>query len=181
MLMYVQDYDERFMWCCVPANRANDPDNNALPDWRPSTNTAGHARYDGLAMPYVKNRQLYQCPSTSLGINSYATPRYLLQSDSGCVGRMLAEIALPSQHVMLADGAGTRGLCGQNRATSCQGRWGYGRDANQSDIDQFGRHNGGGNLAYVDGHVKWLKTPTGAQPDQQTECRRMFRQRGLSW
>ena len=179
MLMYVQDYDERFMWCCVPTNRAaHDPGNNVQPDWRPGSNTVGHTRYDGLTMPYIKNRQIYECPSTTLGINSYSAPRHLLQSDAGCRGRMLAEVPLPAQHVMLGDGAGTRGYCGPNRATACQGRWGRGSDT-QAHIDQFQRHNGGTNLAFVDGHVKWLASPTGTM--NQTECRRMFRQRGIVW
>jgi prepilin-type processing-associated H-X9-DG protein len=33
-------------------------------------------------------------------------------------------------------------------------------------------HNDGTNLAFVDGHAKWRKSPGG--PMNQTECARMF-------
>ncbi|NCO42740.1 MAG: hypothetical protein COZ06_23390 [Armatimonadetes bacterium CG_4_10_14_3_um_filter_66_18] len=154
------------------------------PWWRPGTNTKTDIRYDGLAMSYIKNRQVYDCPSTTLGYNSYATSRQLLESNGGCDGRLLAQIVKPSEHVLFADGAGTRGLCGANRPTNCQGRVGKHDTGQLARKSRFYRHNEGMNIAYVDGHVKWFKTPgspdvsdsggmgNGTQTDPQ--CARMF-------
>ncbi|MGQ9733314.1 MAG: H-X9-DG-CTERM domain-containing protein [Candidatus Zipacnadales bacterium] len=127
-------------------------------------------------MPYIKNRQLYICPSTTLDVNSYAIPRQLAQGSGGCTGRLLAEIVVPAEHVFFGDGIGTRGYCGTNRSTLCQGRWGIGRGGPGGDtpshVEAYQRHNGGGNLAFCDGHAKWLRTPEG--PIDATLCRRMF-------
>ncbi len=179
MLMYAQDYDEKLCWCCVPETRSNDPDNNTLPDWRPGSNTVTSQRYNGLIMPYIKNRQIFYCPSVPLGINSYAVPRQIFQGNSGCRGQMLAVIPLPAEHVMISDGAGTRGLCGPNRSSkrdTCGGIWGGAE--NQTFIDRYERHNGGSNIAFIDGHVKWQRA---VRTMDQMACRRMFRQIGINW
>ena len=178
MLMYCQDYDETLSYCCSPTNRSYSPNLDLLPWWRPGRYASTDIRYDGLAMPYIKNRQLYVCPSYNLDVNSYATPRHLLQSSGGCNGQMIAKVPLPAEHVLMGDGAGSRGYCGTNRATACTGRWGIG-NGTQGHMDIYQRHNGGTNFAFVDGHAKWQKAPTG--PMDQTECRRMFRQIGIVW
>ena len=86
-MMYVQDYDEQFPWCCVPTNRTFSPNVDTQPYWRPGSNTTTDIRYNGLLMAYVKNRNLWVCPSRNDGINSYAASRQLLQSGGGCNGR----------------------------------------------------------------------------------------------
>ncbi|HJN15562.1 MAG TPA: DUF1559 domain-containing protein, partial [Armatimonadota bacterium] len=158
MLMYAQDYDEKFGYCCTYRPRSANQGLNLRPHWRPSSNNSSDIRYNGLAMPYIKNRQIYVCPSYG-DINSYSAPRHLLQSNGGCDGRMLAHIPYPSEYVLLGDGAGTRGMCGTNRSSNCQGRFGKHDDRYVSRKSRFYRHNGGANLAYVDGHAKWFKTP----------------------
>jgi len=176
MLMYAQDYDEKLTHCCYPSGHKSE----VLPRWRPITNNAVDIRYNGTAMPYVKNRQIYVCPSYG-DIFSYATPRQLLQGSGGCTGQMLANIPYPSEMVMLGDGAGTTGLCGANRSGNCQGRWGK-HDTNQfARKARFYRHNDGVNFAYVDGHAKWQKTPGSADVldsggMDQAQCKRMFDQ-----
>jgi prepilin-type N-terminal cleavage/methylation domain-containing protein/prepilin-type processing-associated H-X9-DG protein len=176
MIMYAQDYDETLPWCCVPRARTTSPNLDQLPWWRPGSNTVTDIRYDGLVMPYIKNRQLYNCPSSRRDINSYATPRQLLQSGGGCNGRLLAVVVRPAEYVLLGDGIGTRGYCGTNRPTACNGRWGIG-DGSVGAMDGFRMHNDGTNMGFVDGHAKWLKSPggpvgNGLQSDPG--CVRMF-------
>jgi prepilin-type N-terminal cleavage/methylation domain-containing protein/prepilin-type processing-associated H-X9-DG protein len=172
MLMYVQDYDEQFPWCCQYRNgRTTDPNNNIHKNWRPASNTTTSERYEGLIDPYIKNRQLWNCPSSRRDINSYAAPRQLLQSNNGCDGRPIGRVVVPAEYVLLGDGIGSRGYCGTNRATTCTGRWGIG-DGSQGHLDGYRMHNDGTNLAFVDGHAKWRKSPGG--PMDQTECARMF-------
>ena len=76
MLMYVNDYDEKFMYCCVPTRRSTSQNLNVLPWWRPAVVASTDIRYEGLTMSYVKNRQVWVCPSSAnIDVNSYATPR----------------------------------------------------------------------------------------------------------
>jgi len=169
---YAQDYDEQLPWCCVGGARTNSPNLDRVPYWRPTNVTAADPRYDGVLMPYVKNRQVWTCPSSvQRGVDSYATPRQLLQNNGGCNGQPLSAIVYPSEHVLCGDATGTRGFCGTNRATNCQGRWGRGDDT-ATQISWYKIHNDGGNFAFVDGHVKYLVSPTGPMP--QALCTRMF-------
>jgi prepilin-type processing-associated H-X9-DG protein len=104
-------------------------------------------------------------------VNSYATPRQLLQGSGGCQTRSLATLRYPSQHVGFGDGLGTRGLCGTNRTTACAGRWGLG-DGTAGQITAFKLHGQGGNLGFTDGHCEWRKTPDG--PMAAADCTRLF-------
>jgi prepilin-type N-terminal cleavage/methylation domain-containing protein/prepilin-type processing-associated H-X9-DG protein len=169
--MYVSDYDELFPWCCVPTNRANSQNLDRTPWWRPAAVATTDIRYDGLLGPYIKNRQVWVCPSRALDVNSYAAPRQLLQGSGGCTGRRLADIKLPAEKVLCGDGIGTRGYCGTNRSTACAGRWGIG-DGSAGQITAFQVHNDGTNFAFVDGHVKWMKSPAG--PIDANQCRALF-------
>jgi len=168
---YVQDYDEKFPWCCVGAARSNSQNLDQVPWWRPANVATTDIRYNGLLEPYIKNRQVWMCPSSGRGVDSYAAPRQLLQGSGGCTGQALGGIVYPSEHVLCGDGIGSRGLCGTNRSTGCAGRWGRGDDS-ASHINAFKMHNDGTNLAFVDGHVKYMPTPTG--PMDQARCVRMF-------
>jgi prepilin-type N-terminal cleavage/methylation domain-containing protein/prepilin-type processing-associated H-X9-DG protein len=168
LLQYAQDYDENTGWCCCsgPVVSGGGP-NRYRPGWRPYT-----AAYDGLYAPYIKNRQIFTCPSASnMAETGHARNRYMSVTTLG-------QIVYPSEMVLVADGMGSWGLCGTNRTTTCAGRWGMGEDgANQAGQQAlYGRHNGGGNLLYADGHVKWMKTPTGPIP--AATCNRMFKPTG---
>lgn len=174
--MYVQDYDEHFPWCCYPRGEKGNP----IPRWRPITNNSNDPRYNGTLMPYIKNRQVFVCPSYG-SIGSYAAPRQLLQGSGGCDGQMLAKVPYPAEHVLCGDGGGQQGMCGANRSSNCQGRVGRHDTRYPDRKPRWYRHNGGVNFAYVDGHVKWFKTPGDPNvPDtgrmDQTLCRRMFHQ-----
>jgi len=142
MLMYVQDYDERFT-----VERVVQP-------W--------YARpwYQAIA-PYVKNAQIFVCPSVDYnaawggyGYNGYGTNGknglgYRHQSDDGSpqpsqAPPKLANVEQPSAMIMLGEPiANTYALRG------------YASNYLPSD-----RHNGGSNIAHVDGHVKWYQAET---------------------
>ncbi|PIX38744.1 MAG: hypothetical protein COZ57_29840 [Armatimonadetes bacterium CG_4_8_14_3_um_filter_66_20] len=70
----------------------------------------------------------------------------------------------------MGDGSSSRGFCGPNRTSRCAGRVGdsdttsNGTTTITANKQRFYRHNDGMNLAFVDGHVKWWKTP--GSPDK---------------
>jgi len=161
ILMYIQDFDELLPWCCVPTARTNDPNNNVTINWRPYSNTTTALNYNGLIDPYLKNRQIYECPSSRRGISSYAVPRQLMESNAGCAGRPQGILKYPAEKAMMSEALGSRGICGPNRPTlTCTGRFGSGRGT-AADIEAWKIHNDGVNVTYCDGHVKFAKTPSG--------------------
>ncbi|MEN6346296.1 MAG: DUF1559 domain-containing protein [Armatimonadia bacterium] len=151
MLMYAQDYDERMVirWYNCSAGSLN---------WRTH-----------FLQPYIKNQQVHVCPST--GYSSYGYNLDYLERQS------LASFLSPSETVMLCDVKHSR-----RAANSYHGRTdppnNYGnpplKPANDEDEKPVagapddslgddhqrprGLHNGGANIGFVDGHVKWMKT-----------------------
>ena len=147
ILMYAQDYDETFPWCVV-----------------------GGGSYPWVAVisPYVKNDQIFACPSdsnTAAGRCSYV---YNLELNGYSLSvihpRILAEIEYPVNVLMVLDTIGgwtvaaPRGDIGFNS-------WPTG----VTQLQPTGRHNGGDNYVFVDGHAKWYRNiRTGADPDSPT-------------
>ncbi len=147
VIMYAQDYDE-----VLP----NHEQISGILSWR------------GMIYPYVKNKQVYMCPSAEVTTNpitnwdgvsgdrnyraGYGFPR--IHDASVPRGRSLAEIASVSETICIAEvveadyyelgpiGGATHGVV----RTDAAGR----------------RHSEGSNYAFVDGHVKWLR-PTGVK------------------
>lgn len=133
--MYVQDYDSR-----TPLNMASYTPANCV--W-PVT-----------MEPYMKNEQILQCPSEPDLDRGYAQPYGWgyhklhvgpVTTDWGG-GIPLAKIEHPAQ-VMAFGESETNGY--QHGVFSDTNQWGYDRWAP-------GRHNGGMNCNFVDGHAKWL-------------------------
>ncbi len=138
-LMYVQDYDEMF---CPNATSVAD---YVLPDgvthW-----TGGAMLWMYYMMPYVRNSQVFTCPSDSspwspsaYGSSSYGK-NYRLHL------RALASIDAPSTTIMLND-------CGYYLSDWDTRTGGDSDNAAPPSII----HNGGANLAFVDGHAKWMQ------------------------
>ena len=148
-VMYVQDYDER------------------LPDYYyPSA--IGNQRWPALIMPYIKNTQIFACPSQSEYWIGYAYNGYYLGAPFLQAGgaTVLAEITEPAE--TFCTGESTRGydflyMPSQINSASLNYRW------------TFERHNGGCNYSFCDGHAKWLKKSEVMRSDWQYAYYRAIR------
>jgi prepilin-type N-terminal cleavage/methylation domain-containing protein/prepilin-type processing-associated H-X9-DG protein len=118
-LSYIQDYDERF----------------PLQDY----GTAPYVPWYSALYPYVKNEQMYHCPSygtVTAWYPDYGDNANVFQNAS--LG--LAQCTTPAQTMMMMD------------ATV--------RYVQYNTPDRIAyRHNDGCNLNYVDGHAKWANKP----------------------
>jgi prepilin-type N-terminal cleavage/methylation domain-containing protein/prepilin-type processing-associated H-X9-DG protein len=129
VLMYVQDYDERmpisfFGWTSPPGPPYT---------WRE------------IVQPYVKNVQIFQCPSdsnqwnlpinASYGINTNFF-NFLDVAPFWTWTASLAQIVKPAETVMTTDNS--------------NGDW-----PTTPWLVNY-RHNGGANVSFMDGHAKWL-------------------------
>ena len=171
VLMYVQDYDEM-----GPAPVGGGTGYNFMgggncggcfqrydSNW--ANVTAGAGRNYNIFTPYIKNTQLWTCPSQGgSDFRSYGWNR-------GCDARALAAFVSPSQTVMFADAEQSLGTVYGNVAwithnwqdantdkNCCSAGPGSNGAAsfhahNMSDI-----HNGGANIGFWDGHVKWMSS-----------------------
>lgn len=160
ILSYCQDYDEVFPF--------------AVDLQGPGT--ADDITFEVLVDPYVKNRQLFVCPSRRTMQVGYGYNMHLgaLYTRSGMAA--MGEITMPANTVMLADaygkatyGTGAGNICihAWKANASCQTRTPYGV-VNDTDPGA-GAHNDGNNYCYVDGHAKWLSQIPGVSetPDQR--------------
>ncbi|HCA47545.1 MAG TPA: hypothetical protein DEP45_09375 [Armatimonadetes bacterium] len=143
VMMYAQDYDE------------------VLPIGSNWTTPAGSIVWDQALEPYVKNAQVFICPSEqrkqharNLGYgwnwrefgyisggvltNNYSTP--------------LANITAPAETILLGDNEDA----GARDSTTGE-RYLYRRDNSNPTLLPT-KHNGGGNMGLCDGHAKWYTT-----------------------
>jgi prepilin-type N-terminal cleavage/methylation domain-containing protein/prepilin-type processing-associated H-X9-DG protein len=137
--MYVQDYDERTL--SGSGYQGN------------STN------WQLKVYPYVKNWQVFRCPSNGNGKFTYwGAELYYGYSRPTVPNTMLAEIEYPAQTARLGDGRHPavdlpRGMapkaCRVGNPACSSGSW---REPRDSDF----LHNGGDNVSFYDGHAKWL-------------------------
>ncbi len=133
-LMYAQDYDERLPWHCRYIPGAADSSSNG---------------WQGQIMPYIKNDQIFVCPSyngTGLcGGYGYNLSRDASGAQVGCDYMRLAQCKYPAETIILGDSDGTKWI----------GHWSW---PTVDQINRPGRHNAGDNFCMVDGHAKWYKT-----------------------
>ncbi|MBI3922522.1 MAG: DUF1559 domain-containing protein [Armatimonadetes bacterium] len=133
-MTYVQDYDEQ-----MPGAAQNDAltsFGSVYGHWVVATVPPVDVANGGL-YPYVKNEQVYRCPSDS----NYATKKLSYSMNVYCAWKALAEAQADSTTILLVD----------ESATLNDGYF-----APPTDIPSF-VHNGGANMAFLDGHVKWMK------------------------
>lgn len=178
ILMYAQDYDEM-----LPREVAWDYSGLVWHWW-------------DTVMPYVKNVQLYRCPTTrrsqmniqpappggqtwwSVGIPivSYGFNLKLMRDDKpycppGDAWRntaALGEVKRPAEAFLIGDASGVD-LCWRiwklSWAEVCGWELANCGDITLWDNPDYTRHNGGSNIAFVDGHVKWLAAKSIVQLD----------------
>ncbi len=116
----------------------------------------------GAIYTYIKSRAVYVCPDDSPGqsagdsyaINSCVTDMYTgLQPDPG---RALAAFDAPTSFALLTEEAFSNGspFDGLGGGTSTDDGILWYVDA---DNALSTRHNGGSNVAFIDGHIKWYR------------------------
>ena len=161
-LMYVQDYDERFpfeVWC----NTGNPACPNNCWD-RIITN------FDGLWYPYMKNKQMMICPSWGNAPTdcSYGFNKHINRQN-------LAALTQPARHIFFADSCGIRwfpysmGCCGGSA-------WNHRIGQCPEAEGEYGPHNEGANIAFVDGHAKWHRV-AGIPNEEDANCALWLRMR----
>ncbi len=139
-LMYAQDYDEMLVY-------------HYLGPIAGTVTYPGGAASSGLMWyfniyPYVKNIQIFSCPSDSYKWNGnytggikYGYSRYL-------GGNSLSTVEEPSRTFMTGDSDYEPGQSALSYVL-------YSTASPRTYFD--GRHNEGGNMVLVDGHAKWYK------------------------
>jgi prepilin-type N-terminal cleavage/methylation domain-containing protein len=139
MLMYVQDYDERFP--NGPAS-AGTGDGNIVHNgwawmvddgWRAGVTSQVFLR--DLVMPYVKNTQIFRCPSSARGPECWSD--YTPKMDMYWYGRPLSWYSNPAGSIMWNEEEANHGA---------------NKGVNSSDPTAEIM------VAFVDGHVKWEHT-----------------------
>jgi prepilin-type N-terminal cleavage/methylation domain-containing protein/prepilin-type processing-associated H-X9-DG protein len=164
VLMYVQDWDEKFP--CTPYWECGRPNNF------PKT------RWYVCAYPYIKNDQLFHCPTDgadggwdypdppfNAGVNwgavdiSYGMGRWADCTDSDPYeksGFSIGRYQYPSNCLLAADSTHRDDGCSSaEKIAFAGGPCGPGCNPRS---DQDTRHNGGSNMAFIDGHVKWNRS-----------------------
>lgn len=152
-LQYAQDYDERFPNSYWPGV--------ALPSRLWGTTPTAFMFGPELVYPYIKNSQAYICPSHD-NVNCSYGP-----TSSNWSGYAMGAVVSPSRAVLLVEGYynyfgrwcsrppetsssdGSHVICRNIAAVD------YTSSALRAEVK--GRHNGGCNFAYFDGHAKWDK------------------------
>ncbi len=135
-LSYAQDYDESFPWHCRYIAGGTDVGGN---DWQ------------GQIGAYIKNQQIFRCPSYATANTYCGGYGYNVSRDAasppvqtGCDYMALGTCQYPAETVLIGDSSGSKYI----------GTWSYPTVVN---LDLPGRHNEGGNWVHVDGHAKWYK------------------------
>ncbi|MEI6502674.1 MAG: DUF1559 domain-containing protein [Armatimonadota bacterium] len=145
-VQYAQDYDER------------------LPMYVDASYNFAQLAWWVEVMPYIKNTQVLLCPSApKIGQNADYGVNYPNVSAVGS-SKGLGEIQYPSETCMMTETEG-QDVNGRNAALYlCYSPFNYAVGsiswAYYSGLAWPGRHNGGNNCAFVDGHSKWLKWET---------------------
>jgi prepilin-type N-terminal cleavage/methylation domain-containing protein/prepilin-type processing-associated H-X9-DG protein len=160
-LMYAEDYDGR------------------LPFYPPAGAMA-------MVYPYIKNNQVFQCPSSGLnrqndpGMTSYYSTDYGVPGsyDSPSWPRAIMLHEGPGQLLSSIPEASLTCLLAETRYADTTYSNGFDRfmaltfpsSGIWSGLPVLDRHFDGSNYAYADGHVKWLKADTAKIPHAQNKA-----------
>ena len=137
-MQYVQDYDEVVPYTYMGAS-------GGLVTWW---------RY---LEPYVKNMQVYSCPSAAG--DGYGSIGYGYNARIPYVS--LAKFEYPSQTGVWIDCKSAGAPCSYTGSNS----WEFFCDSTHCSRFAAPRHNGGANISFADGHSKWVKIRTMMRSD----------------
>jgi len=133
MMMYAEDYDE----CYMVVNHSTGY------DWFPPL------------YPYVKNRQIFRCPSYRAAA-SEPDSDYVLNG-LFAHGTSMAQIDEPAGQITIAERAAGLGESGYHPWPDSGGDWDdLGTYSELESHIATERHNNGSNYGFADGHAKWL-------------------------
>jgi len=134
MMMYVQDYDDVFPM------EYNGPDGITF-FHRGSLVSTTYGCYQPLIYPYVNNKKVFMCPSSTRG---YSAEAFSYDYGMNCYVSGYMWGGAPCTLSMIPKPAGV--LVVADTAYKCIDR-----------VDRIiGRHNGGAVLMFSDGHAKWM-------------------------
>jgi prepilin-type N-terminal cleavage/methylation domain-containing protein/prepilin-type processing-associated H-X9-DG protein len=161
VMQYTQDYDEKYPMAYQNILQTTDGMPGKLYRVYNGPSSTGEAHYVSwmdLTHPYTKSLQVYVCPSQSTvpDAPAYGYNRYISNLDQG--GLSLASIQRPSENVMLLD----YNIYFNTYANPAEcGTWVTLPPSHIFYRSQVA-HLGGTNIAYADGHVKWITAQNGA-------------------
>ncbi len=201
IMMYIQDYDERTPRAVNNASTSRKLTVTAMPQvagdnaFLPADTTRG--RITGFLFPYVKNVQVWRCPSdpviwdpsvlspngslsianaTSYHLSIYLTGSLVDVNNEITSGDGVANAAVPiiSQTILARDGDASDGTNVENLNAVGGALIGEQLYTKHSDHTQGVRHGGKGNYIMLDGHVKTLApsqvSPMAADDDPDHPC-----------
>jgi len=148
VMMYLQDYDELLPCSYNPHNPPRPAGADVLTDGR---------YWFGVIAPYVKNLQIFICPSAPTSWIGYGWNYDVLGygSSSYCMPCPIARLQRPAETLMFVDAG--------NYVVYHPTRYGYQWFDPPTGNDLFNynyqgvRHNEGSNIAFCDGHAKWMR------------------------
>jgi prepilin-type N-terminal cleavage/methylation domain-containing protein/prepilin-type processing-associated H-X9-DG protein len=156
VIMYAQDYDNR-----LPRNY--------LSGGFPTGTTAPYGWVDA-TQPYLKSWQIFVCPNAKSkqdlsNLGQRGVSCYWMNGVASAIS--VSSFAAPASTVLLGDGDINYGGIGSSAMYACNGvtcTWNWtvsiaGTPGDKAVADGGGanRHLDGGNIAFADGHVKWMK------------------------
>jgi len=164
VMMYVQDYDETYPRCV----QCTGPLTGSI------CSTGAYNYWDQLIEPYTKSTQLFFCPSgissTNLRSGNYGmNPNVMVSYQTNPTIRMAAINAASKTYMMLDYGTYRALMTYVDAPTTTSYLPGVGDAKNVSTTCstvttayvndcEHGRHFGGVNITFADGHAKWLRT-----------------------
>jgi prepilin-type N-terminal cleavage/methylation domain-containing protein/prepilin-type processing-associated H-X9-DG protein len=170
VMMYATDYDEMMPW------------QQAMLTWD-TVGSLGMLPWLEVVEPYAKNRQIFKCPSgTSSTLTHYSFNQCAMSIAYDSSNPVNGAYTLdsppdPSATVMLFD-AGSEHETWPDVDSSDADPTNEGQVRNNMTDSVVsllfpGRHNGGNNIAFMDGHVKLWRDPPGGQTvsDYLVSCR----------
>ena len=154
VLMYSQDYDE--LWPLGYRAAASGEWDNVL------GRTCGRwAAWWTSIFPYVKNAQVYSCPSNRGAVDYSYNPWVMYRGYGPPLVSAQAQVTHPSETILLYDAWAATRPCGYPLGTVASGPNCRARACGRYNGRAYApRHNDGGVVAFCDGHVKWLRDGT---------------------
>jgi prepilin-type N-terminal cleavage/methylation domain-containing protein/prepilin-type processing-associated H-X9-DG protein len=181
ILAYAQDYDET-----LPLGSYMDPTNTSPTPWMNIVDPYVKGGYPTKASDSgTKTYGIYACPSFDASIignrpsHSYAVNQFFMPSHINeaipvwgkPAPATLAALAFPSQSVLLVEAAGNRIFTDGDDVESQAGQPNVVQQTQAVYLLARGRHSGGSNYLFGDGHVKWARIPSAGS----------FKRRGSQW